>query len=106
MQKSKSKVKKADEDGKVTKRSKIATCKCEYYKQQNIEELRDSILLQVQDIEELVSTSKIIKACPYYASRRAAEDAEVVLVPYNTILHKSTRQANGNCIICSVCNCV
>ncbi|KAK9753886.1 DEAD 2 [Popillia japonica] len=107
MQKSKSKVKKADEDGKVTKRSKIATCKCEYYKQQNIEELRDSILLQnieelrdsillqVQDIEELVSTSKIIKACPYYASRRAAEDAEVVLVPYNTILHKSTRQANG-----------
>ncbi|KAI4463622.1 dna repair dead helicase rad3/xp-d subfamily member [Holotrichia oblita] len=95
MQQSKAKVKKADEDGKVTKRSKVTSCKCGYYKQQNIEELRDSILLQVQDIEELVNTSKIIKACPYYASRKAAEDAEVVLVPYNTILHKSTRHANG-----------
>lgn len=54
------------------------------------------ILLQVRDIEDLVKTSKIVKACPYYASRKAAEDAEVILVPYNTILHKPTREANGS----------
>ncbi|GJQ82856.1 hypothetical protein Trydic_g2595 [Trypoxylus dichotomus] len=95
MQRNKSKAKKADESGKVTKRAKISTGKCEFYKQQNIEELRDSILLQVQDIEDLVTTSKVLKACPYYASRKAAEDAEVVLIPYNTILHKQTRDANG-----------
>lgn len=80
----------------MTKKARISSCKCEFYKQENIEELRDVILLQVQDVEDLVSTSKVIKACPYYASRKAAEDAEVVLVPYNTILHKPTRDANGN----------
>ncbi|KRT83357.1 hypothetical protein AMK59_4066 [Oryctes borbonicus] len=95
MQRNKSKMKKADENGKVTKKAKISMGKCEFYKQHNIEELRDSILLQVQDIEDLVSISKVIKACPYYASRKAAEDAEVVLIPYNTILHKPTREANG-----------
>lgn len=50
----------------------------------------------MQDVEDLVSTSKEISACPYYASRKAAEDAQVVLVPYNTLLHKATREANGN----------
>lgn len=50
----------------------------------------------MQDIEDLVKTAKIIKGCPYYASRKAAEGAEVVLIPYNTILHKPTREANGN----------
>lgn len=94
MQKNKS-TSKTDEDGKVTKRQKNSNCKCPFYKQSQIEELRDEILTKIQDIEELVTNGKELKACPYYACRKAAEDGQVILVPYNTILHKATREANG-----------
>lgn len=52
-------------------------------------------LTNIQDVEELVSIGKQLNACPYYAARKAAEDANIVLVPYNTLLHKATREANG-----------
>ncbi|KAJ8975064.1 hypothetical protein NQ317_005781 [Molorchus minor] len=86
---------KSDEDRKVTKKRKNTSCSCPYYKQTAIDELRDWALVEVQDVEDLVTSGKEIKACPYYASRKAAEDAEVVLIPYNTLLHKATREANG-----------
>ncbi|XP_017769613.1 PREDICTED: putative ATP-dependent RNA helicase DDX11-like protein 8 [Nicrophorus vespilloides] len=95
LQKSQGKATKKEE-GKVVKKQKSSSnCKCPYYKQQTIEELKDVALLEVCDIEDLISSGKELKACPYYASRKAVEDAEVVLVPYNTILHKATREANG-----------
>lgn len=94
MQKNKKKSNKTDENGKVIKKQKGVSC-CPFFKQQNIDSLKDSALLEVQDVEDLVTTSKEIGACPYYASRKAAEDAQVVLVPYNTLLHKATREANG-----------
>lgn len=97
MQRNQKKSTKFDESGKVIKKKKGVSC-CPFYKQQNIDYLRDSALLEVQDVEDLVSTSKEIAACPYYASRKAAEDAQVILVPYNTLLHKATREANGECI--------
>lgn len=49
----------------------------------------------MQDIEELVVNGQKVKACPYYASRQAAADAQIVVLPYNTLLHKSTREAIG-----------
>jgi chromosome transmission fidelity protein 1 len=48
--------------------------------------------LKVQDIEQLVIEGRKIGACPYYASRKAVEDAQVVVIPYNTLLHSSTRK--------------
>lgn len=84
-----------DADGKTIKKQKGTNCKCSYYKQTNIEDLKDLTLTEVQDVEDLVKSGKELNACPYYSSRLAAEDAEVVLVPYNTILHKATREANG-----------
>lgn len=94
MQKNKKKSSKTDEFGKVLKRQKGTSC-CPFYKQQNINDLKNYALLEVQDVEDLVTTAKEIAACPYYASRKAAEDAQVILVPYNTLLHKATREANG-----------
>lgn len=47
------------------------------------------------DIEELVGTGKQLNACPYYASRKASKEAQLVMLPYNTILHKSTREGVG-----------
>lgn len=87
-----------DTEGKVVKRKKGSSCHCPFYKQQNIEALRDFALLNIQDIEDLVSVGKQLNACPYYATRKAAEDANIVLVPYNTLLHKATREANGKLI--------
>ena len=49
--------------------------------------------MKVQDIEELVTKGRELKACPYYASRHAVQDAQVVVVPYNTLLHPATREA-------------
>lgn len=83
------------EEGKVLKRKKELNCKCPYYKQNNLDELRDYILTNILDIEDLISGGKELVACPYYASRKAAEDAQIILVPYNTLLHKPTRIANG-----------
>ncbi|KAK5643588.1 hypothetical protein RI129_007433 [Pyrocoelia pectoralis] len=91
----KSNTNKVDSDGKVVKRLKSSSGQCPYNKQQNIEELRDATLTSVQDVEDLVKTGKQLNACPYYASRKAAADAHVVLVPYNTLLHKSTRESVG-----------
>ncbi|XP_050294645.1 ATP-dependent DNA helicase DDX11 [Anthonomus grandis grandis] len=95
LQKKQSSQSKRDENGKTLKKSKTSNCQCPYFKQTNIEDLRDFALNQVHDIEDLVQVGKELSACPYYASRKGAEDAEVILVPYNTLLHKSTREASG-----------
>lgn len=94
MQKQTKSAAKSGDDGKVLKRKK-GSSQCPFYKQQNIENLRDDVLLEVQDVEDLVTAAVQASACPYYASRKAAEDAQIVLVPYNTLLHKATREANG-----------
>jgi chromosome transmission fidelity protein 1 len=47
------------------------------------------------DIEDLVKAGKECNACPYYATRKAAKEAQLVLVPYNTILHSGTREGVG-----------
>ncbi|KAK9875672.1 hypothetical protein WA026_009468 [Henosepilachna vigintioctopunctata] len=83
------------EEGKVLKKQKTKNCKCEYYKPQQIENLRDLALVEIFDVEDLIGVGKQLKACPYYASRKAVKDAEIVLVPYNTLFHKATREANG-----------
>lgn len=35
------------------------------------------MLVDIMDVEDLVKCSKELKACPYYASRMALDDAEV-----------------------------
>lgn len=54
------------------------------------------ILSEPLDIEELVTVAKKdYNACPYYASRKASKEAQLVLLPYNTILHSGTRDGIG-----------
>ena len=52
--------------------------RCPFHKQSTIETLRDQALLKVLDIEELVSHGKRLNACPYYASRHATKDAQII----------------------------
>ena len=76
------------------KRQRMAkSASCQYYKSSAIAKLRDIALLEVHDIEDIVAKGREVKACPYYANRKAVEDAQVVVVPYNTLLHQATREA-------------
>lgn len=85
-----------DEDGPAKKRRSTTTnATCPFNKAEAVSNLRDQTLLQVQDIEQLVTNGRKSKACPYYASRGVVKDAQIVVLPYNTLLHKPTREACG-----------
>lgn len=47
------------------------------------------------DIEELVGLAVAQDACAYYGSRTAAPLAELVVMPYTSLLHKETRWAGA-----------
>lgn len=89
------KVTEKDEENKPKKKQKIKNCSCPFNKKTLIDDLSGLALNEILDVEDLVKYGKELKACPYYASRKASKDAQIIFVPYNTILHKSTREANG-----------
>lgn len=75
-------------------RKNAKNCTCDFAKTEAIEDLADQILtVSVSTPEELTKAGKSLKACPYFASRGAMHICELVLVPYNVLLHKSTREA-------------
>ncbi|XP_055638817.1 ATP-dependent DNA helicase DDX11 [Toxorhynchites rutilus septentrionalis] len=83
-----------DEDRGTRKKRKV-TKKCPFYNREAIEELAIDSLYKVQDIEDLVTSGKQLKACPYYASRAAVPDSQLLMVPYQILLHKKTREQTG-----------
>ncbi|XP_041970232.1 ATP-dependent DNA helicase DDX11 isoform X1 [Aricia agestis] len=92
MQKSKTKSTSTGDDGKVLKKTKTASCTaCPYYNQSNINKLKEHILVDIMDMEDLVKCGKKLKACPYYASRMALSDAEVVLVSHAGLVSSGAR---------------
>ncbi|KOB74507.1 putative DEAD/H, partial [Operophtera brumata] len=92
MQKSKTKSTSVGEDGKVLKKSKTKACSaCLYYNQTNIIKLKERMLVDILDMEDLVKCGKELKACPYYASRMALDDAEVVLISHAGIVSAGAR---------------
>lgn len=50
---------------------------CPFYNHEQMELLRDEILLEVKDMEQLVALGKEAQACPYYGSRFAIPAAQV-----------------------------
>jgi chromosome transmission fidelity protein 1 len=69
--------------------------RCPYIKAKEVNHLKDDILSSVYDIEDLVSRGRAKGACPYYASRMAIPEAELVVLPYNNLLHRETRLASS-----------
>eukprot|EP00033_Pygsuia_biforma_P004685 GCRY01005136.1.p1 GENE.GCRY01005136.1~~GCRY01005136.1.p1 ORF type:complete len:390 (-),score=99.80 GCRY01005136.1:214-1383(-) len=70
--------------------------RCPYmgqHKQQR--QFRDAILSKVMDIEEVVAMGQRLCLCPYYAARDALPEADVLALPYNTVLHAHTRESVG-----------
>ncbi|KAK3887192.1 hypothetical protein Pcinc_008673 [Petrolisthes cinctipes] len=85
---------KVESDG-VTSKKKKSSSGCPFQRQNTVQALADQFLLEVQDIEQMVTAGRKAKSCPYYAGRYAIRDAQLVVVPYNTLLHKGTREASG-----------
>lgn len=92
MQKASSKPKvTASPERKRTKGNTVG--KCPFYRPQAMESIAMDILTEVQDIEQVVHHARKEKTCPYYSSRYATPDAELLLIPYNILLQKTTREA-------------
>jgi len=47
------------------------------------------------DIEDLVQLGRNIRTCPYYGSRSMIATADLVVLPYQSLLSKSSREALG-----------
>lgn len=56
---------------------------------------RDKVLAQIKDIEDIGELGRTMELCPYYASRSAIAQAEVLTLPYPLLLQKSAREALG-----------
>ncbi|KAJ2935178.1 hypothetical protein H1R20_g1973, partial [Candolleomyces eurysporus] len=58
-------------------------------------DFRDQILAVPKDIEDLAEAGRLANICPYFGSRKAIPQAELVTLPYNLLLQKSAREALG-----------
>ncbi|KAJ7527554.1 hypothetical protein O6H91_16G060900 [Diphasiastrum complanatum] len=103
MQKSKSSHKVAVSADRRLRKSKITRCpmmRKQSSQQQFKQELLDSVPL---DIEDLVRLGKKLTTCPYYGSRQVIPVADIVVLPYQSLLHLATRDSLGvklkNCIV-------
>lgn len=96
LQKKSSTTSKSDPDGNTLKKSKQSkSTGCPYNNKANVDQLKNEILADVLDIEDLITIARKERACPYYAARAATEDAQIVLLPYQLLLHKDTRLQSG-----------
>uniref|UniRef100_A0A452QFY4 DEAD/H-box helicase 11 n=1 Tax=Ursus americanus TaxID=9643 RepID=A0A452QFY4_URSAM len=94
MQRSKHEKSKAEEE-KPKRRRPEHRAACPFYSYEQLHLLRDQVLVGVKDIEQLVALGKEARACPYYGSRFAIPAAQLVVLPYQMLLHAATRRAAG-----------
>ncbi|XP_033632189.1 ATP-dependent DNA helicase DDX11-like [Asterias rubens] len=84
-----------EDDPTKSKRKKTSASGCPFYTAGQMDTFKYRVALQVLDVEQLLSIGKELKACPYYGTRYTIPSAELVVLPYNTLLHSSTRKACG-----------
>uniref|UniRef100_A0A8C3WHA1 DEAD/H-box helicase 11 n=1 Tax=Catagonus wagneri TaxID=51154 RepID=A0A8C3WHA1_9CETA len=82
-------------ESKPRRRRQEQRAACPFYSHERLQLLRDEVLVGVKDIEQLVALGKEARACPYYGGRFAIPAAQLVVLPYQMVLHASTRQAAG-----------
>ncbi|KAM8751701.1 ATP-dependent DNA helicase DDX11 isoform 1-T1 [Acanthopagrus schlegelii] len=83
-----------DEEGVKRKRGPAKTV-CPFNKASALQQMRDDLLGTVQDIEQLLKLGRETHSCPYYATRLAIPPAQLVVLPYQMLLHEATRRAAG-----------
>ncbi|CAK6443073.1 unnamed protein product [Pipistrellus nathusii] len=95
LQRSRHESKSPAEDQEPKRRRRAPRAACPFYGHRHLQLFQDQVLLEVKDIEQLVALGKEAGACPYYGSRFAIPAAQVVVLPYQMLLHTATRQAAG-----------
>ncbi|CAN6848367.1 unnamed protein product [Brassica oleracea] len=78
-------------------RTKASSCRCPMLRKQSLQrEFKAEILQQeAMDIEDLVQLGREMRTCPYYGSRRVAPAADLIILPYQSLLSKSSRESLG-----------
>ncbi|CAG8527014.1 2198_t:CDS:10 [Ambispora leptoticha] len=72
--------------------------KCPYFSKigkSRMLDFRDHALALVRNIEELVEVGQKLETCPYYGTRKSIKQSQIVTLPYNLLLSKSTRESMG-----------
>lgn len=65
-------------------------------RRKKIEDFTNEIIqLEALDIEDLVRIGRNVEGCPYYGSRRMLPAADLVVLPYQSLLSKSSRESLG-----------
>uniref|UniRef100_A0A3Q4I4Q9 DEAD/H (Asp-Glu-Ala-Asp/His) box helicase 11 n=1 Tax=Neolamprologus brichardi TaxID=32507 RepID=A0A3Q4I4Q9_NEOBR len=82
------------EDGVKRKRGPAKSV-CPYYKASALQQMRDVVLGAVHDIEQLLKLGRETHSCPYYSTRLTIPPAQLVVLPYQMVLHEATRRAAG-----------
>ncbi|XP_061201771.1 ATP-dependent DNA helicase DDX11 isoform X1 [Neopsephotus bourkii] len=95
MEMQKNKHEKTSDEENGEKKRRVSRTVCPFYSYEQMQFLRDEILVEVKDIEQLVALGRETKACPYYGSRYAISAAQLVVLPYQMLLHEPTRNAAG-----------
>ncbi|XP_057773049.1 uncharacterized protein LOC130992440 [Salvia miltiorrhiza] len=69
---------------------------CPMLRRRKIEEFANEIIqMEALDIEDLVHIGRDIGGCPYYGSRKMLPAADLVVLPYQSLLSKSSRESLG-----------
>uniref|UniRef100_A0A915PGH1 Helicase ATP-binding domain-containing protein n=1 Tax=Setaria digitata TaxID=48799 RepID=A0A915PGH1_9BILA len=76
--------------------AKVCKGSCPFARSDAIEDLCDQILAsKLSNAPHLVEYGKKLSGCPYFASRKAVNYSQLVLVPYQILLQEDSRKAWG-----------
>ncbi|KAL7099900.1 hypothetical protein ACP275_09G115300 [Erythranthe tilingii] len=78
-------------------RCKSSSSGCSMLRRRKIEDFKNEIIqnMEALDIEDLVRMGRNLEGCPYYVSRRMLPTADLVVLPYQSLLSKSSRESLG-----------
>ncbi|XP_042559674.1 ATP-dependent DNA helicase DDX11 isoform X2 [Clupea harengus] len=82
-------------EGERKRRRGVVKATCPFSGVEKVMAMRDEVLVEVRDIEQLVTLGRKTHTCPYYSTRKAIPAAQLVVLPYQTLLHAGTRRASG-----------
>ncbi|KAG0566399.1 hypothetical protein M758_7G058100 [Ceratodon purpureus] len=87
---------KAVKDNQMQRR-KVKSSGCPLLKKQRLQrQFKEKLeLSSAMDVEDLVKLGQELGTCPYYGSRRAVPTADLVVLPYQSLLNSSTRESLG-----------
>uniref|UniRef100_A0A8C4QHC2 DEAD/H (Asp-Glu-Ala-Asp/His) box helicase 11 n=1 Tax=Eptatretus burgeri TaxID=7764 RepID=A0A8C4QHC2_EPTBU len=83
---------KGRKESKGDKQKNSRVC-CPFRRPAALRVLQAETLAQIRDVEETCTRGRELSACPYYTSRSAVPAAQLVVLPYQSLLHGPTRRA-------------